>query len=50
MAISLSNTADLPVTVNIEPPLIGDGSINMIVPKGEMKLSLVSPAQRGVSL
>lgn len=50
MAISLSNTADLPVTVNIEPPLIGDGSINMIVPKGEMKLSLLSPAQRGVSL
>jgi hypothetical protein len=50
IAIALSNTADLPVTVNIFPPLIGDGSIKMIVPKGEMKLSLVSPAQRGVPL
>jgi hypothetical protein len=50
IAISLANTADLPVTVTISPPLLGDGKINMIVPKGEMKLSLVSPAQRGVSL
>jgi hypothetical protein len=50
IAISLSNTADLPVTVTISPPLLGDGQIKMIVPKGEMKLSLVSPAQRGVSL
>jgi hypothetical protein len=50
IAIELANTADLPVTVNISPPIIGDGSIKMIVPKGEMKLSLVSPAQRGVPL
>jgi hypothetical protein len=50
IAIQLANTADLPVTVNISPPLIGDGAIKMIVPKGEMKLSLVSPVQRGVSL
>lgn len=50
IAISLSNTEDLPVTVNLTPPLIGDGAIQMIVPKGEMKLQLLSPAQRGVSL
>jgi hypothetical protein len=50
IAISLSNTADLPVTVNLSPPLIGDGSVKMIVPAGEMKLQLQSPAQRGVSL
>ena len=50
IAISLANTADMPVTVTISPPLLGDGKINMIVPKGEMKLSLVSPAQRGVPL
>lgn len=50
IAILLANTADLPVTVNLSPPLIGDGSVKMIVPKGEMKLSLVSPALRGVSL
>ncbi len=50
IAIQLANTADLPVTVNVSPPLLGNGKINMIVPKGEMKLSLVSPAQRGVSL
>ncbi|HEU4614032.1 MAG TPA: Ig-like domain-containing protein, partial [Kofleriaceae bacterium] len=50
IAISLSNTEDLPVTVNISPPLIGDGAIKMIVPKGEMKLQLLSPALRGVSL
>ena len=50
IAITLANTADLPVVVNLSPPLLGAGAVNMIVPKGEMKLSLVSPAQRGVSL
>jgi hypothetical protein len=50
IAIKLANTADLPVVVNLSPPLLGAGAIQMIVPKGEMKLSLVSPAQRGVSL
>jgi hypothetical protein len=50
IAIVLANTADLPVQVKISPPLLGDGFVNMIVPKGEMKLSLVSPPQRGVSL
>jgi hypothetical protein len=45
IAIALSNTADLPVTVMINGPL--SGSVQMIVPKGEMKLQLVSPAPRG---
>lgn len=49
MSIALSNKDDLPVTVTIDPPLLGNGVIRMIVPKGEMKLSLASPAQRGVS-
>ncbi|HEY5943850.1 MAG TPA: Ig-like domain-containing protein [Kofleriaceae bacterium] len=46
--ISLANTADLPVTVHINGVATGD--VKMIVPKGEMHLSLLSPAQRGVSL
>ncbi|HEX5063045.1 MAG TPA: Ig-like domain-containing protein, partial [Kofleriaceae bacterium] len=50
IAISLANRADLAITVNISPPLIGDGSINLLVPKGMMKLKLVSPPERGVSL
>jgi hypothetical protein len=49
IAIKLANTADLPVEVNINA-LGLQGSVKMIVPKGEMHLSLVSPAQRGVSL
>jgi hypothetical protein len=50
IAIQLANTAELPVKVTIDPPILSEGTIDMIVPKGEMKLSLVSPAQRGVSL
>lgn len=48
IAISASNTADLPVTVNITS-LVADGAVKMIVPAGEMKLRLVSPTLRGVS-
>ena len=50
IAIVLSNTADLPVEINIDAPLGIAGSVKLIVPKGEMKLQLLSPAQRGVSL
>lgn len=49
-SITLSNTADLPVQVHIDGPLGIAGDVKMVVPKGEMKLSLVSPALRGVSL
>jgi len=50
ISISLANTADMPVQVNIDAPLGIAGSVNMIVPKGEMRLQLLSPALRGVSL
>jgi hypothetical protein len=50
IVISLSNTADLPVEVGIDAPLGISGTVQMIVPKGEMKLSLMSPPQRGVQL
>ena len=47
MAITLANTGDLPVKVSIDAPLGVAGSINMVVPAGEMKLQLLSPAPRG---
>jgi hypothetical protein len=47
IAIQLANTADLPVAVGIDAPLGIAGSVKMIVPKGEMKLQLMSPAPRG---
>lgn len=50
IAISLANTADLAVDVNIDITILGDAVVKMVVPKGEMKLQLLSPAQRGVSL
>ncbi|HEY5926198.1 MAG TPA: hypothetical protein VIV11_31150, partial [Kofleriaceae bacterium] len=50
IAISLSNTADLPVEIAIDAPLGISGSVRLIVPKGEMRLQLLSPAQRGVQL
>ena len=48
ISIALANTADLPVTVNIDAPLGVNGRVNMVVPANEMKLSLVSPSARGV--
>ncbi|HWU87893.1 MAG TPA: Ig-like domain-containing protein, partial [Kofleriaceae bacterium] len=50
IAITLSNTTDLPVEVmvTVPPPTSVSGKIQMIVPKNEMKLQLVSPAIRGV--
>lgn len=48
ISIALANTADLPVTVAISGPL--SGTVQMVVPKGEMHLQLTSPALRGVSL
>jgi hypothetical protein len=46
--IAVSNAAEVPVTVSIDAPLGLGGSVNMIVPAGEMKLQLVSPSARGV--
>jgi hypothetical protein len=49
IAIQVSNTEDRPVEVAIvaPPPVSIMGTIQMIVPKGEMKLQLVSPPLRG---
>jgi hypothetical protein len=47
IAIQLANTADMPVAVGIDAPLGIAGSVQMIVPRGEMKLQLMSPAPRG---
>jgi hypothetical protein len=50
IAISVSNTADISITVNIDnkpSPAPVMGSITMVVPQGEMKLQLVSPPLRG---
>ncbi len=49
ISIAVSNTATLPVTVNIDGPLGISGSVKMEVPAHEMKLQLISPALRGVS-
>jgi hypothetical protein len=47
IVIGLANTADVPVTVNIDGPLGVGGAVNMILPTGEMKLQLVSRPLRG---
>jgi hypothetical protein len=47
IAITTHNVADVPMTVNIDVPLAGAGSIDMVVPAGEMHLQLLSPPLRG---
>jgi hypothetical protein len=47
IVIGASNTADVPVSVNISAPLGLGGAVNMIIPAAEMKLQLVSPPLRG---
>jgi len=49
IAISLSNTADMPVNVTITNLLL-TGMVQLVVPAGEMKLQLVSPPPRGRAL
>ena len=46
----LTNTAPMPVTITIDAPIVGNGTVSMEVPTGEMKLQLISPALRGGSL
>lgn len=48
ISITVSNTAALPVTVNIDAPLGISGAVKMEVPAHEMKLQLISPVLRGV--
>lgn len=50
IAISASNTADVPVTVNIDGPLGIGGSVKMVLPAHEMKLQLLSRPLRGAAL
>ncbi len=47
IAIAASNVADVPITVNIDAPIVGKGSVDMVVPAGEMHLQLLSPPLRG---
>jgi hypothetical protein len=48
ISIALSNTADLPVTISVTGAQ--SGHVMLSIPKGEMKLQLVSAPPRGVSL
>ncbi|MBV8756307.1 MAG: Ig-like domain-containing protein [Deltaproteobacteria bacterium] len=50
IAIDLSNTADMPVTINISNSLLGSGAVDLLVPKGLMTLQLISPPVRGALL
>jgi hypothetical protein len=47
IAIAVGNVDDVAITVNINGTGVS-GSIEMIVPRGEMKLQLVSPPLRGL--
>ena len=49
ISISVSNTADLPVVVRADAALGLGGTIEMRLPAGEMKLTLLSPPLRGVA-
>ena len=48
IAIDLTNTAELPVVVGISGA--ATGTVKMVVPQGQMKLQLLSPALRGAAL
>jgi hypothetical protein len=50
IAISVRNTADIPVRVNLRVSGLFDGSVDLVVPRNEMKLQLLSPLVRGGSL
>ena len=47
ITIGLRNVGEVPITVGIEAPLGLSGSVNLIVPAGEMRLDLVSRSRRG---
>ncbi len=48
IAIALTNVLEVPVEVNIDAPLGLGGSVQMVLPVGEMKLQLLSRPLRGV--
>jgi len=47
IAIAVTNVADVPLTVNISAPLGVSGTVTMVIPRGELKIQLVSPPLRG---
>jgi len=48
LAIAVVNVADVPLEVNIKiPALTASGSVQMVLPHGELKLQLVSAPARG---
>jgi hypothetical protein len=50
MAIALSNTSDLSIKVTVDAPFSITGTIDMVVPAGQMHLQLLSAALRGKAL
>jgi len=46
IAIALRNTRDVPISVGIDAPLGITGTVDLIVPAGEMRLQLVSQPRR----
>ncbi len=48
IAIALTNVLEVPVEVNIDAPLGLGGSVQMVLPAGEMRLQLLSRPLRGV--
>jgi hypothetical protein len=46
--IQLSNMTDVPISVGIDAPLGLSGTVDMVLPRGEMKLQLLSRLLRGV--
>jgi hypothetical protein len=47
IAIAAHNVADIPVSVGVDNSILGTGTVDLIVPAGEMRLQLVSPLLRG---
>jgi hypothetical protein len=45
MHVALSNLEDVPLTVNISALGLG-GGIDLLIPKGEMRLTLAGPVLR----
>ena len=46
ITIAAVNVADVPLAINISTP-VGTGTVELILPTGEMRLQLLSPALRG---
>ncbi|HEY5937729.1 MAG TPA: Ig-like domain-containing protein [Kofleriaceae bacterium] len=46
--IQLSNVTDIPISIHIDAPLGLSGNIDMVLPRGEMRLQLLSRLLRGV--